>query len=165
MSFVSLFMVQWNPPCPRPQLWAQPWQRGPPRGWTCGTWAPIASLTSHPRHMSPRSILTVRGTATFLQISRIVAPCLTSLVCRPPLSPKQRASSGLLAGRKPCRGPWTGRPRRPPATPTVRFKKRWFPNCFISWARNEECDVRENWRPCRMLSFFLFFFSPPWQQV
>lgn len=62
MCFVRLVLVQCDPPCPRPQLWVQPWQRGRQRGWRCGTWTPITSHTSHQRNIYLRSTVTVRKT-------------------------------------------------------------------------------------------------------
>ena len=62
LCFVCPVLVQSDPPCPRPQLWVQPWQRGQQRGWRCGTWAPITSHTSHQRNIYLRSTVTVRKT-------------------------------------------------------------------------------------------------------
>lgn len=62
MCFVRLVLVQCDPPCLRPQLWVQPWQRGQQRGWRCGTWTPITSHSSHQRNIYLRSTVTVRKT-------------------------------------------------------------------------------------------------------
>lgn len=52
--------VQCDPPCQRPQLWAQPWQRVQQRVWKCGVWALVISQPSHLRSTNLRSTPRVR---------------------------------------------------------------------------------------------------------
>lgn len=137
MCCVCPTLVQSDPPCPRPRPWVPPWRRGRPRAWTCGAWALVTSRASRRRRTILRSTLTVRTNAAGGE--PVAADCGPDPSVCPPHP--QRASPASLAGRKPCREPWTGRPRTPrslAATPTVHVIN------FQPLAKRMESPLLEN---------------------